>query len=108
MIFVDLKPQTLDISTDDIVTNDGVNLGVRGSLNARVVSPVDAATRVVDYSQATRQIAEAALRGLFRERLSTDLAEHLTDVQAELLNQVRSAVEAWGVSVTELRIQLVH
>jgi regulator of protease activity HflC (stomatin/prohibitin superfamily) len=108
MIFVDLKPQSLDISTDDIVTNDGVHLGVRGSLNARVVSPVDAATRVVDYSQATRQIAEAALRGLFRERLSTDLAERLTDVQAELLNQVRSAVEVWGVSVTELRIQLVH
>ena len=109
MIFVDLSPQTLDISTDDIATNDGVRLGVRGSLNARVVSPVDAATRVADYSQATRQIAgEAALRGLFRERLSTELAEQLTNVQAELLIQVRSAVEAWGVSVTELRIQLAH
>ena len=74
MIFVDLKPQTLDISTADIVTKDGVHLGVRGSLNARVVSPVDAATNVVDHSQATRQITEAALRSLSSERLSTDLA----------------------------------
>src|SRR5436190_21631098 len=60
MIFVDLNPLTLDISADDIVTKDTVHLGVGGSLNARVVSPVDAATKVADYSQATRQITEAA------------------------------------------------
>jgi len=108
MIFVDLKPQTLHISTADIVTKDGVHLGVCGSLNARVVSPVDAATNVVDHSQATRQITEAALRSLVCERLSTDLVEQLTEVEAELLNQVRAAVESWGVSVTELRIRLAR
>jgi regulator of protease activity HflC (stomatin/prohibitin superfamily) len=106
MSFVGLKPLTLDISAADIVTKDGVHLGVSGSLNARVVSPVDAVTKVADYSQATRQVTEAALRGVFHERRSTDLAEQRTQVETELLDEVRSAAESWGVLVTELRIRL--
>jgi hypothetical protein len=48
------------------------------------------------------------VRGLFRERLSGGLDEQRTEVEAELLAQVAPAVEAWGVSVSVLRIQLVE
>src|SRR6266852_5206531 len=100
MIFVDLKPLTLRISADDVVTKDGVHLDVCGDVDARVVSPVDAATKVVDYSQATCQFTEAALRNLFRGWLSTDLAARLAEAEAQLLDDVRSAAESWGVSVS--------
>jgi regulator of protease activity HflC (stomatin/prohibitin superfamily) len=107
MIFVDLKPLTLGFSADGVVTKDAAQLDVRGDVDARVVSPVDAATKVVNYSQATRQITETAIRGLFRGWLSTDLTERLAEVEAQLLDEVRSAAESWGLSISDVRIQLL-
>jgi regulator of protease activity HflC (stomatin/prohibitin superfamily) len=108
MNFVDLRPLTLEVSAANVSTKDHVSVNVRVDVDARVVDPVEAATKVVDYAQATRQIAETAVRGLFRERLSGGLDEQRTEVEAELLAQVAPAVEAWGVSVSVLRIQLVE
>jgi regulator of protease activity HflC (stomatin/prohibitin superfamily) len=98
---------TLEVSAANVSTKDHVSVNVRVDVDARVVDPVEAATKVVDYAQATRQIAETAVR-LFRERLSGGLDEQRTEVEAELLAQVAPAVEAWGVSVSVLRIQLVE
>jgi regulator of protease activity HflC (stomatin/prohibitin superfamily) len=108
IILVDLKQLTLHISLDHVATKDGVRLGVRVTFSARVVSPLDAATTVVDYSRATCQITEATLRGIFGECRSTDLAERLTEIEAELRRTVASAAESWGVSVSAVQIQLVE
>jgi regulator of protease activity HflC (stomatin/prohibitin superfamily) len=107
VIFVDLKPLTLGFSADGVVTKDAAQLDVRGDVDARVVSPVDAAIKVVNYSQATCQITETAIRRLFRGWLSTDLTERLAEVEAQLLDEVRSAAESWGLSISDVRIQLL-
>jgi regulator of protease activity HflC (stomatin/prohibitin superfamily) len=106
VIVVDLKPLTLKIAVEDVATRDGAHLAVRAEVNARVVNPVDAAIKVVDYSQAVCQITETAIRAVLRGRLSTDLPERLAEVEAQLLDEVASAAPLCGVSVSTVRIQL--
>jgi hypothetical protein len=79
---------------------------VRAEVSARVVNAVDAATRVVDYSQATGQTTETAIHATFRERLSTDLPSRLPEVERQLLDEVEPAAKSCGVSVSSVRIQL--
>jgi regulator of protease activity HflC (stomatin/prohibitin superfamily) len=106
VIVVDLKPLTLGISADDVSTKDGAHLAVRGEVQARVVDPVDAATKVADYSEATCRIAVTAVRAVLREWLSSDFSDRLAEVEAQLLREVLSAVEPWGVAVSAVRIQV--
>jgi regulator of protease activity HflC (stomatin/prohibitin superfamily) len=105
-IFVDLKSLTLRITVEDVETKDGVHLAARGIVDAQVVNPVDAAIRVVDYSRATSQVGETALRALFRRRLSEDLRDRTAEVEAALLDEVKSAAASWGVAVSAVHIQL--
>ncbi len=105
MIFVDLRPLTVDFTAADVPTTDGLRLGVHGSVEAQVVRAVDAATKVVDYRKATSQIAETAVRASLRERPSSDVVERRPDVERELLDLIRDAAAEWGVSVTAVRIR---
>jgi SPFH domain / Band 7 family len=104
MIFVDLRARTFDFSTTDALTQDGVRLTIRGSVDAQVLSPVDAATKVVDYRKATCLIAETALRGSLPSWLASDVAERGADLERELLEQVRPIVREWGVLVSAVRV----
>jgi hypothetical protein len=56
IIFVDLKQLTLHTALADVATEDGRPPRARANISARVVSPINAATRVVDYSRATCQL----------------------------------------------------
>jgi len=105
MIFIDLKSLQVQITVEDLETKDGVHLAVRGVVDAQVVNAVEAATRVVDYSRATSQIGESALRAVFRQWLSEDLPDRMAEVEAALLDEVKSAVASWGVAVSAVHIQ---
>jgi regulator of protease activity HflC (stomatin/prohibitin superfamily) len=105
MVFVDLRPLTVEFTALDVLTKDGVRLCVHGSIDAQVVRAVEAATKVVDYRKGTSQIAETAVRASLRERPSSDVVDRLPDIEREVLGVIRGAVVAWGVSVSAVRVR---
>ena len=62
LVVVDLRPTVIDIPPLVATTKDGQALSASAHVHAQIVSPEDAAVRVVDYVRATSQLSEAALR----------------------------------------------
>jgi hypothetical protein len=103
-IFVDMNPLTLHVMAEHLETTDGVDLAVRAVVDARVVNPVDAAVKVVDYSEATCQMSETVIRAIVRERSSADLRDRTAEIEAAVLEEVKSNVSTWGVEVSTVHI----
>ena len=103
---VDLKPFRVEVLDDNVVTNDGVTVSASGSAEAQVVDPLAAATRVVDYEQATRLILHTAIRGVVKELPGSPLREMTSDVESSVEQLVSEAASAWGVVVSALDLRL--
>ena len=70
LVVVDLRPTVIDIPPLVATTKDGQALSASAHVHAQIVSPEDAAVRVVDYVRATSQLSEAALRSVTRRSSS--------------------------------------
>jgi regulator of protease activity HflC (stomatin/prohibitin superfamily) len=57
-----MRATTIDVPPVEVMTKGGVPLSVSAHVRARVVAPTDAVVRVVNYTEATAQLAQTALR----------------------------------------------
>jgi len=103
---VSLKPFGVDVLDDDLVAGDGEPITASGSARAQVADPVAAATRVVDYRQAIRQIFRTAIRAAVKERPGGELRERAEEVRSAVEQVVVEAVGEWGIVVSSLNLHL--
>jgi regulator of protease activity HflC (stomatin/prohibitin superfamily) len=68
VITVDLRPFAVELGDNKVIANDDVQVMVNGQVQGRVVDPVAAAVKVVDYEDATRVIAQTAIRAVLKRR----------------------------------------
>ena len=108
VIVVDLRPFALAFPPDEVISSDGVAIEAGGSVEGRAVDPVAAAVKVVDYKEATRMIAETAVRALVKERQAATFQGDLGELEAELLGTVERHVRDWGVEVSSVRLVLAR
>jgi hypothetical protein len=106
VILVGLRPFPVEVVENDVATKDSVALTVGGRVEAWVVDPVAAATRVVDYRVATRQIFQTAIRAAAKERSSAEMSDHTTDVEAEVTGMLTEALGDWGLVVSSVSLDL--
>lgn len=104
---VDLRVVTMDIPTQDVISQDNVTVHVSAVLYFRVVDPERAIIQVEDYYMATSQLAQTTLRSVLGQH---DLDEMLSqrenlnlDIQASLEDQTAT----WGIKVTNVEIKHV-
>jgi len=83
-IRVDLRTVVLEVPTQDVISRDNVSVKVSAVVYLRVVDPEKAIIQVVDYLNATSQLAQTMLRSVLgkhqlddmlaeREKLNTDI-----------------------------------
>src|SRR3979411_1988970 len=73
---VDLRTVVLDVPPQDVITRDNVSVKVNAVVYFRVVDPQKAIIQVVDFLQATSQLAQTTLRAVLgKHDLDTLLAE---------------------------------
>src|SRR6478752_1322653 len=64
MVRLDLRTVVLDVPPQDVITRDNVSVKVNAVLYFRVLDPAKAVIQVVDFLQATSQLAQTTLRAV--------------------------------------------
>jgi regulator of protease activity HflC (stomatin/prohibitin superfamily) len=104
---VDLRTVVLDVPPQDVITRDNVSVKVNAVVYFRVVDPRNAIIQVVNFLEATSQLAQTTLRAVLgKHELDALLAEREklnVDIQTVLDQQT----DAWGIKVSNVEIKHV-
>jgi regulator of protease activity HflC (stomatin/prohibitin superfamily) len=107
VVRVDLRTVVLDVPPQDIITRDNVSVKVNAVVYFRVVDPGKAIIQVVNFLEATSQLAQTTLRAVLgKHELDALLAEREKlniDIQTALDQQT----DAWGIKVSNVEIKHV-
>jgi len=102
---VDMRIITTNIPQQEVITKDNVPVGTNAVVYFRVDSAEKAILDIENFSKAVREYAQAALRDVIGGiELDTLLAER-EKIADEITKIVDEATEAWGVKITDIKIQ---
>ena len=107
MVRVDLRTVVLDVPPQDVITRDNVSVKVNAVVYFRVIDPQKAIIQVVDFLNATSQLAQTTLRAVLgKHELDTLLAER-EKLNLDIQQALDTQTDAWGIKVSNVEIKHV-
>jgi regulator of protease activity HflC (stomatin/prohibitin superfamily) len=105
MVKVDLRTVVLDVPPQDVITRDNVSVKVNAVVYFRIVDPQKAIIQVVDFLQATSQLAQTTLRAVLgKHELDVLLAER-EKLNLDIQKTLDTQTDAWGIKVSTVEIK---
>ena len=108
LIKVDLRTVTLEVPPQEAITLDNVTVSVLAVVYFQVINPALAITRVINYYNATSQLAQSALRSVLGQSSLHDLLAERDRVGTILSEYIDRQTELWGIKVTAVEIKDVE
>jgi hypothetical protein len=107
-LVADMRPFTIEIPCEEVTTKDGVPVPVvlSARIHAHVVGPKEAASRVVDFREATLHIARAAVRKTFRGHTLEEWRLGRTRTETAGQEATGAVTTGWGVRVPTVEIEV--
>jgi regulator of protease activity HflC (stomatin/prohibitin superfamily) len=102
---IDLRVVTVELPPQEGVTRDNVTLKVGAVLFFYVVNPSDVVTNVLDYDQATMQIAQTTLRSVLGQSLLDEVLSSREEISQNVQKTIDERTEHWGLKVTAVEIK---
>ena len=105
MVRVDLRTVVLDVKPQDVITRDNVSVKVNAVVYFRVVDPQIAIIQVVNFLEATSQLAQTTLRAVLgKHELDALLAER-EKLNLDIQLALDAQTDAWGIKVSTVEIK---
>ncbi|GAB4467628.1 MAG: slipin family protein [Anaerolineae bacterium] len=108
MVKIDMRVVTLDVPTQEAITNDNVTVKVNAVAYFRVVDPERAVVQVEDYRRATWQISQTTLRSVIGEAELDELLAERERLNEKLARIIDEQTEPWGIKVSLVEIKDVE
>jgi regulator of protease activity HflC (stomatin/prohibitin superfamily) len=108
LVKIDLRTITLEVPPKEVITRDNVTIKVIAVLYFHVVDPARAVTQVLNYINATSQIAQTTLRSILGESTLDELLAGREGVNEKLQVVMDQHTEPWGVKVTTVEVKDVE
>jgi len=105
---VDLRVRAMDVSRQEVITQDNVTVEVDAVIYFRVVEPTAAITKVERYALATNLIAQTTLRDVLGQVDLDSLLSKREDLNKKLQGLIDVATDPWGIKVTTVTIKAVE
>ncbi|MEJ7838157.1 MAG: SPFH domain-containing protein [Thermomicrobiales bacterium] len=105
---VDLRTVTMDIPSQEVITQDNVTIRVNAVAYFRVVDPNEAIVNVADFIRATSQIAQTTLRSVLGQSALDDLLSEREKINQQLAKIIDDQTEPWGVKVSIVEVKDVE
>jgi regulator of protease activity HflC (stomatin/prohibitin superfamily) len=102
---LDLRPQAVEISAQEMLTKDKISLRVTLSAFRRIVDPELVARTIVDVDAWLYRLVQFAIREAVASRTLDEVLSAKATLDAELRTYVREHIAAAGVEVTELGVK---
>jgi regulator of protease activity HflC (stomatin/prohibitin superfamily) len=100
-----LKEHVLDIPEQVCITSDNVQVAVDGVVYVRIVDAKSASYGIDDYLFGIIQLAQTTLRSEIGKIELDKTFEARAHINANVVNEVDKAAEAWGVKVLRYEIK---
>ena len=104
---VDLRTVVMDVPPQDVITRDNVTVKVNAVIYFRVVDPASAILQVVQYYEATSQLAQTTLRSVLGQHELDALLAEREVLNRDLQSILDKATDAWGIKVSTVEIKHV-
>lgn len=102
---VDTRTVTMDVTPQDIITEDNVTMKVNAVVYFRVTEPEQAVTKVADYYFATSQLAQTTLRSVLGQFHMDELLSRREKINLRLQEILDRQTEPWGIKVTLVEVK---
>jgi len=102
---VDLRTVTTDVPGQEVITRDNVTIRVNAVLYFQVLDPKLAVIKVVNYVQATMQIAQTTLRSVLDESELDELLANREQINEKLQVIIDQQTEPWGIKVSIVEVK---
>ncbi len=107
LLKISLRTVTMDVPSQDVITNDNVTVKVNAVVYFRVMDPIKAVTEIEDFFFGTSQIAQTTLRSVLGQSHLDDLLSKRDEINAELQKIIDLQTEPWGIKVTTVEVKNV-
>lgn len=105
---VDVRSTPVDVPKQEVITKDNVTIGVDAVVYFRVISAEKAVLETTNYSYATSQFAQAALRDVVGNVELDDLLIKRMEVSQQIKEIVDSETDKWGIDVENVKLQNIE
>ncbi len=107
MVRVDLRTITHDVPPQDVISRDNVSVKVNAVIYFRVVDPQRAIIQVMNYFEATSQLAQTTLRSVLGKHELDDMLAERERLNVDIREVLDSQTDAWGIKVSHVEIKQV-
>ncbi|MGH7865991.1 MAG: slipin family protein, partial [Candidatus Binataceae bacterium] len=102
-----LRTVVLDVPPQDVITRDNVSVKVNAVVYFRVVDPQKAIIQVVDFLNATSQLAQTTLRAVLGKHELDELLAEREKLNLDIQAVLDAQTDAWGIKVSNVEIKHV-
>lgn len=107
MVRVDLRIITMDVPSQDVISQDNVSVRVNAVLYFRVIDPQRAVIQVENYIDATSQLAQTTLRSVLGKHELDEMLSERDKLNDDIQTIIDKQTESWGIKVTNVEIKHV-
>ncbi len=105
IVRIDQRTITMDIPTQDVITQDNISIKVNAVLYFRVIDPSKAVVQVENYLYATSQLAQTTLRSVCGEAALDDLLQKREELNMRIQDILDNQTHPWGIKVSLVEIK---
>jgi regulator of protease activity HflC (stomatin/prohibitin superfamily) len=107
VVRVDLRTVVLEVPTQDVISRDNVSVKVSAVVYFRVVDPEKAIIQVMDFLNATSQLAQTMLRSVLGKHLLDDMLAERERLNLDIQQALDAQTDTWGIKVSNVEIKQV-
>jgi len=108
LVKIDLRTITLEVPPQEIITSDNVTAKVNAVIYFQVVDAQRAVTQVLNFINATSQIAQTTLRATLGQSTLDELLGEREKINLTLQKIIDETTEPWGIKVAVVEIKDVE
>jgi regulator of protease activity HflC (stomatin/prohibitin superfamily) len=104
---VDLRVITMDVPSQDVISQDNVSVKVNAVVYFRVVDPEKSVINVEHFYNATSQLAQTTLRSVLGKHDLDEMLSERDKLNADIQEILDKATDQWGIKVSNVEIKHV-
>ncbi|TAL71978.1 MAG: slipin family protein [Burkholderiaceae bacterium] len=107
VVRVDLRTVVLEVPAQDVISRDNVSVKVNAVVYLRVVDAEKAVIQVVDYLDATSQLAQTMLRSVLGKHQLDEMLAERESLNLDIQQALDAQTGSWGIKVSNVEIKQV-
>ncbi len=104
---VDVRVKMMDISSQEVFTQDDIKLGLEGTIYYQITDPEKATLQIDNYGQGLSNLVQSAVRNAISSFTMRQLFGNLDKLNDVLADSIRHLTWKWGIDVPTVQIRTI-